>query len=199
MSKPIEDYGFISNMVTGALVARDGSMDWLCLPRFDSDACLAALLGDVQHGHWKIAPACEILSISRRYRPGTTILETSFETVKGTITLIDFIPFTDDEQFVDVVRIVRGDVDQVPMHMELTLRFGYGRVVPWVRRQDYGLSAVAGSDAVRLFTAVELRGEDFTTVADFNVGATANVTFTLSYCPSHKSARPQQEIGRAHV
>jgi GH15 family glucan-1,4-alpha-glucosidase len=193
MSKPIEDYGFIGNMVTGALVARDGSMDWLCLPRFDSDACFAALLGEPRHGRWQIAPAGEILNVSRRYRPGTAILETSFETATGKVTLIDFMPFTDDEQFVDVARIVRGDAGQVAMRMELIMRFGYGRVVPWVRRQDYGLSAIAGPDALQFCTPVELRGENFTTVADFNVGANSSVSFTLSYRPSHKPARPLQD------
>lgn len=189
MSKPIEDYGFIGNMVTGALVARDGSIDWLCLPRFDSDACFAALLGASAHGHWQIAPADSSRRIHRRYRPGTAILETSFETATGKATIIDFMPFTDDEQFVDVVRIIQGDEGQVAMHLELVMRLGYGRLIPWVRQQDYGLSAVAGPDALRLYTPVELRGEDFKTIADFNIGAGASVSFTLAYHPSHKEPR----------
>ncbi|HEX5515879.1 MAG TPA: glycoside hydrolase family 15 protein [Gammaproteobacteria bacterium] len=189
MSKPIEDYGFIGNMVSGALVARDGSIDWLCLPRFDADACFAALLGGPEHGRWQIAPADEIRRVERRYRPGTAILETTFETDDGKVTLIDFMPFTDDEQFVDLIRLVRGDEGRVQLRMQLIMRFGYGRLVPWVRRQDYGLSAIVGPDALQLHTPVEVRGKDFTTVAEFSVGASAIVPFTLAYHPSHKPAR----------
>ncbi|MDN5870730.1 MAG: glycoside hydrolase family 15 protein, partial [Nitrococcus sp.] len=188
MSKAIEDYGFIGNTVSGALVARDGCIDWLCLPRFDSDACFAALLGGPEHGHWRIAPAGPIGHITRCYRPNTAILETTFETDDGKVTLIDFMPFTDDERYVDVIRLVRGDEGHVRMQMELTIRLGYGRVVPWVRRQDYGLSAVAGPDALQLRTSVELRGRNFSTVAEFNVGAAAVIPFTLAYHPSHRPA-----------
>lgn len=189
MAKPIEDYGFIGNMLTGALIARDGSLDWLCLPRFDSDACFAALLGGPEHGRWQIAPAGEIVRTSRRYRPGTAILETTFETAEGRATVIDFMPFTDDERYVDVVRLVRGDAGKVRMRMELIMRFGYGRLVPWVRRQGYGLSAVTGPDALQLHTPVELHGANFTTTAEFSVGAGATVPFTLAYHPSHHPAR----------
>lgn len=190
MSKPIEDYGFIGNMVSGALVARDGSIDWLCLPRFDADACFAALLGGPEHGRWQIAPVGDVRRVERRYRPGTAILETTFETDDGKVTLIDFMPFTDDEQFVDLIRLVRGDAGRMQLRMQLIMRFGYGRLVPWVRRQDYGLSAIVGPDALQLHTPVEVRGKDFTTVAEFSVGASAVVPFTLAYHPSHKPARP---------
>ncbi len=189
MNKPIEDYGFIGIMMSGALVARDGSIDWLCLPRFDSDACFAALLGNPDHGHWQIAPVGEIKRVTRRYQPGTAVLETTFETAEGQVTLIDFMPFTDDEHYVDLVRLVRGDRGRVRLHMKLVLRFGYGRVVPWVRRQDYGLSAVAGPDSVQLHTSVDMHGENFATVADFTVGAGSSVPFTLAYHPSHWPAR----------
>jgi GH15 family glucan-1,4-alpha-glucosidase len=189
MSKPIEDYGFIGNMTSGALVALDGSMDWLCLSRFDSDACFAALLGGPEHGHWQLCPAGETRRVSRRYDPGTAILETTFETAEGKVTLIDFMPFTDDEHYVDVMRLVRGDEGRVNMRMKLVIRFGYGKVVPWVRRHDYGLSAIAGPDALQLYTPVELRGEDLTTVAEFSVGAGAAIPFTLAYHPSHWPAR----------
>jgi GH15 family glucan-1,4-alpha-glucosidase len=189
MSKWIEDYGFIGNTVTSALVARDGSIDWLCTPRFDSDACFAALLGGPEHGRWQIRPASEIKRVDRRYRPGTSILETTFETADGRVTLIDFLPFTDDERYVDLVRLVRADAGRVRMRMTLTVRFGYGKIVPWVRRHDYGLSAVAGPDALQLHTPIELRGEDFSTSAEFSVGAGAAVPFTLSYHPSHRPAR----------
>lgn len=193
MSKMIEDYGFIGNTISGALVARDGSIDWLCLPHFDSDACFAALLGGPEHGHWQIAPVGAIRHVSRRYRPNTAILETSFETDDGKVTLIDFMPFTDDEHRVDLIRLVRGDEGHVRMRMKLTLRLGYGRVVPWVRRQDYGLSAVAGPDALQLHTPVELKGKDLSTVAEFSIGAGAVIPFTLAYYPSHWPARAAED------
>jgi len=193
MSKRIEDYGYIGNCLSGALIARDGAMDWLCLPRFDSDACFAALLGGPEHGHWRIAPAGPVRRVSRRYRSNTAILETRFETDDGAVTLIDFMPFSDDEQYVDVVRLVRGDEGRVRMGMELILRLGYGRTVPWVRRQDYGLSAVAGPDALQLHTPVELIGHNYTTHAEFQVGAGAMVPFTLAYHPSHRPARTPQD------
>lgn len=188
MSKPIEDYGFIGNTLTGALVARDGSMDWLCLPRFDSDACFAALLGGPEHGSWQIAPAEETRRTTRRYRPGTAILETTFETADGAATVIDFMPFSEDEHRVDIVRLVRADRGRMRMRMELTIRFGYGRTVPWVRKSDVGLTAIAGPDALLLCTPVELQGKDLTTVAEFSVGEGAVIPFTLAYHPSHWSA-----------
>src|SRR5690606_27921721 len=122
MSKPLEDYGLIGNMISAALVARDGSIDWLCLPRFDSAACFSALLGGPEHGHWQISPSAKA-RISRRYLPDTAILETRYETADGVVTLTDFMPFTDDEEKVDVVRLVRGERGQVEMTMELVLRF----------------------------------------------------------------------------
>src|SRR5690606_29050647 len=136
------------------LVARDGSIDWLCLPRFDSAACFAALLGSPEHGRWQIAPEDGNYRCRRRYLPGTAVLETTFETAGGKAALIDFMPLTDDEEKVDVVRIVRGLEGEVAMSMELVLRFNYGQAAPWVRRRDYGLSAVAGPDAVELHTDV---------------------------------------------
>jgi GH15 family glucan-1,4-alpha-glucosidase len=191
MSKPIEDYGFIGNTISGALVARDGSIDWLCLPRFDGDACFAALLGDAGNGRWQIAPVGTVRRVSRRYRANTAILETTFETDEGTVTLIDFMPFTDDEHYIDVVRLVRGEKGRVRMRMQLTLRLDYGRIIPWVRRHDYGISAVAGPDALQLRTPVELSGEDMHTVAEFGVSAGDTIPFTLAYHPSHWPARPE--------
>ena len=126
MSQPIESYGFIGNMVSGALVGRDGSIDWLCLPRFDSDACFAALLGTPEHGRWLIAPEGEIKQTRRRYRPGTAILETTFETDEGAARVIDFMPRTDDVEHVDLIRVVQGVRGQVRMRTELIVRFGYG-------------------------------------------------------------------------
>ncbi|HEU4620153.1 MAG TPA: glycoside hydrolase family 15 protein [Gammaproteobacteria bacterium] len=193
MSKPIEDYGYIGNCRTGALVARDGSMDWLCLPRFDSDACFAALLGTEDNGFWRLAPAGEVRRVTRRYVPETAVLETTFEAEGGKVTLVDFVPTTDDEEYVDVIRLVRADEGRVRMRMNLKIRFGYGRIVPWVTRQDYGLRAVAGPDGLELHTPVDTHGEDFSTVAEFTAGDGAVVPFVLSYHPSHRPARP---IGR---
>ena len=187
MSKRIEDYGIIGNMISAALVGRDGSIDWLCLPRFDSAACFASLLGGPEHGRWLLAPQDPTCRISRRYLPGTAVLETRFETATGACTLVDFMPLTDDEEKVDVVRIVRGESGEVPMHMELVLRFNYGQAVPWVRRRDYGLSAVAGPDAVELHTAVALEGRDMKSTARFTVREKESVPFTLSYHRSHKT------------
>jgi GH15 family glucan-1,4-alpha-glucosidase len=198
MSKPIEDYGLIGNMLSCALVARDGSIDWLCLPRFDSDACFAALLGTPENGRWRIAPADEDATVSRRYRPGTTILETTFETREGAVTLIDFMPLASDEEHVDVVRLVRGDRGRVGMTCELILRFGYGSTVPWLRRADFGLRAVAGPEAVELHTPVSLVNEGMRTNAEFTVGAGATVPFVLAWHPSHRLAErnidPQQRL-----
>ena len=193
MSQPIENYGFIGNMLSGALVGRDGSIDWLCLPRFDSDACFAALLGTPEHGRWLIAPQGATKRTRRRYRPGTAILETTFETEDGVVALIDFMPLTDDEDQVEVMRLVQGVKGRVKMRLELILRFGYGKVVPWVRGQDFGIRAIAGPDAVEFRTPVKLRGEDFTTVGEFSIGEGATVPFTLAYHPSHRPGSPQRD------
>ena len=190
-SKPLEHYGVIGNLISAALVARDGSIDWLCLPRFDSAPCFAALLGGPQHGRWIIAPGAPALRVTRRYLPGTAVLETSFETEAGAATLTDFMPLTDDEEKVDVVRIVRGVRGEVAMAMELTFRFAYGQAVPWVRRRDYGLSAVAGPDAVELHTQVPLEGRDLKTHAAFSIRDGDSVPFTLSY---HRSHQPPQFV-----
>jgi GH15 family glucan-1,4-alpha-glucosidase len=184
-SKPLEDYALIGNMISAALVARDGSIDWLCLPRFDSPACFAALLGTREHGRWQIAPA-QPYEARRRYLPGTAVIATTFETDGGTAELVDFMPLTNDEQKVDVMRIVRGIRGSVDFNMELILRFNYGQAVPWVRRRDYGLSAVAGPDAVELNTDVPLEGHNLTTTSAFTVRAGDSVPFTLSYHRSHQ-------------
>lgn len=194
MSKRLEEYGLIGNTLTAALVAQDGSLDWLCVPRFDDDACFAALLGGDEHGRWRIAPAGRVKSVSRRYRADTAILETTFDTDDGRVTLVDFMPFSDDKHYVDVVRLVRSDEGCVPMRMELTMRFGYGGIVPWVRREDYGLSAVAGPDALQLRTPVALESRNLTTIADFSVGGGATVPFTLAYHPSHWPPRPADDF-----
>ena len=185
-SKPLEDYGLIGNMVSAALVCRDGSIDWLCLPRFDSAACFAALLGGPEHGRWLLAPQDGSARTSRAYLAGTAVLETRFDTSEGAVCVLDFMPLTEDESKVDLVRIVRGVRGEVAMKMELVLRFNYGQAAPWVRRRDYGLSAVAGPDAVELHTAVPLHGQDLKTHADFTVHEGQSIPFALSYHPSHK-------------
>ncbi len=184
-SRPIEDYALIGDMLTAALVSSDGSIDWLCLPRFDSPACFAALVGTRDNGRWRIAPAKPPIRTTRRYLPDTAVLETRFETASGVATVTDFMPVGDDVQKVDIVRIVSGVSGQVDMSMELVLRFGYGQIVPWVQRRDYGLSAVAGPDAVELTTRAPLRGKNMSTVSDFTVRAGEDVPFTLAYHPSH--------------
>ncbi|BCJ74634.1 glucoamylase [Catellatospora sp. IY07-71] len=179
----IEDYAVIGDTQTAALVGRDGSIDWLCLPRFDSGAIFAALLGTPEHGRWQIAPATQVRAVRRRYRGDTLVLETEFDTDEGTVRLVDFMPPRGEAA--DVVRIVEGVSGRVPMRMDLRLRFDYGHVVPWVRRVDADLVAVAGPDAVWLRTPVALHGENLATVADFSVGAGFHVPFVLTWRESH--------------
>jgi GH15 family glucan-1,4-alpha-glucosidase len=189
VASPIEDYALIGDTETAALVCRDGSIDWLCLPRFDSGACFAALLGTEKHGRWMIAPAGGIRRTRRRYREGTLVLETVFETEDGSVALIDFMPPRDRR--LDVVRIVEGRGGRVPMRMQLVIRFDYGAIVPWVRRANGVLRAVGGPDSLWLFTPVTARGEDLTTVAEFEVSEGDRVPFDLAWCPSHEPA-PQR-------
>ncbi|HEY0852026.1 MAG TPA: glycoside hydrolase family 15 protein [Bradyrhizobium sp.] len=181
----IEDYGLIGDCETAALVGRDGSIDWLCWPAFDSDACFAALLGNRRNGRWLIAPRGEIRRTTRRYWDNTLILETRFETAEGVVDLIDFMPPRGKAS--DVVRLVRGVSGRVKMRMELILRFGFGSDIPWVRKSDdgSGLLAICGQDMTVLRTPVETHGEDFTTVADFELGEGDTVPFVLTYGPSH--------------
>ena len=185
MSCRIEDYGLIGDCETAALVGRNGSIDWLCWPAFDSDACFAALLGTEEHGRWLIAPAGDITGISRRYRDNTLILETRFETAEGVVELIDFMPPRGNAS--DVIRLVRGVRGRVRMHMQLVIRFGFGTDIPWVKKSEDGsaLLAIAGQDMTVLRTPVETRGKDLTTVADFEVGEGDTVPFVLTYGPSH--------------
>ena len=181
----IEDYGLIGNMLSAALVGKDGSIDWLCLPRFDSPACFAALLGTPDNGRWKIAPVDKGVKTIRRYLPDTGILETRFETATGVVTLTDFMPINDGDRHVDLIRIVTGISGTVEMEMELVLRFENGQAVPWVRRKDYGLSAIAGPNAVELHTDLKLEGRNMKTCARFAVAAGDVVPQTMSYHPSN--------------
>jgi GH15 family glucan-1,4-alpha-glucosidase len=179
----IEDYAMIGDCRTAALVSRDGSIDWFCCPRFDSDACFAALLGSREHGRWSIAPRAEA-SVTRRYRPNTLVLETHFETEEGAATLIDFMPSGDRHS--TIMRLLVGTRGKVTMGTELILRFGYGAVVPWVTRlEDGSLRAIAGPDMVVLRTPVHLHGADMTTVGEFTINTDDTIPFVLSYLPSH--------------
>ena len=181
----IEDYGLIGDCETAALVGRNGSIDWLCWPAFDSDACFAALLGSEKHGRWQIAPVGEITGTSRRYWDDTLILQTRFETAGGAVDLIDFMPPRGNAS--DVVRLVRGVRGRVRMHMQLVIRFGFGADIPWVKKSKDGsaLLAICGQDMTVLRTPVETRGEDLTTVADFELDEGDTVPFVLTYGPSH--------------
>ena len=182
MTSRIEDYALIGDLSTAALVGRDGSIDWLCWPRFDSDSCFAAMLGTPEHGRWQIAPKDGAARVRRRYRPNTLILETRFETADGAVTLIDFMPPRNDGSH--LVRMVVGERGKVSMHTELVLRFGYGATVPWVTRiDDRTLSGIAGPDTVLVRSDIHLRGENFTTVGDFVVAAGETSCFVLTYVP----------------
>ncbi|HEX2502132.1 MAG TPA: glycoside hydrolase family 15 protein [Methylomirabilota bacterium] len=180
MPARIEDYALIGDCQTAALVARDGSIDWLCLPRFDSGACFAALLGTPDHGRWRIAPAAAVRRTRRRYRGDSLVLETEHEVDGGAIRVIDCMsPRT---TVPDLVRIVEGVRGRVPVRSELAIRFDYGSVVPWVRRTERGIRAIAGPDTLLLRTGVPLRGENYTTVGDFTVAPGERVAFDLTWC-----------------
>ena len=187
MTTRIENYALIGNTRTAALVGRDGSIDWLCAPRFDSRACFAALLGTHEHGRWLVAPAAKARTVRRTYRSDTLVLETEFETEDGTVRLIDCMPPWPDRS--DIVRVVEGVRGRVPMRMELIIRCGYGVVVPWVRRVGSALLATAGPDSLELRAGVETKGKGFTTIAEFTVQRGQRIPFVITYFPSHQ-ARP---------
>src|SRR5690349_8742499 len=186
MSDPIEDYALIGDGEAAALVSRHGSIDWLCLPRFDSPACFAALLGGPEHGRFGLAPRDGGRSVRRRYRDGTLVLETDFETADGAVTVVDCMPRREGPPV--LIRQVVGRRGTVPMRMELVMRMDYGSVVPWVRRSADGIRAVAGPEALALTTDLPLRGEGLTTVADFEVAAGERRALTLAWYPSHLHA-----------
>jgi GH15 family glucan-1,4-alpha-glucosidase len=184
MSLPLEDYALIGDCETAALVSRHGSIDWLCWPRFDSGACFAALLGDRRHGHWTLTACDPGATVTRRYRPRTLILETTYRTASGVATVIDFMPPRGGNS--DLVRIVRGDRGRVRFSTELILRFDYGREIPWVNHLDDGrLRAISGPDMVLLRTPVPLRGVELTTVGEFDVAAGDTLPFVLMHALSH--------------
>ena len=184
MALPIEDYALIGNLRTAALVGRDGSIDWLCVPRFDDAACFCALLGTPDHGRWLLAPARSVRRTRRRYRDHSLIVETEFETGGGSVRVVDFMPIWGERT--DVVRIVEGLSGRVPMRMELVLRFGYGGVIPWVRRADGALLATGGPHSAEVRAGVDTHGEDFRTVAEFTVANGQRIPFVITFFPSHE-------------
>jgi GH15 family glucan-1,4-alpha-glucosidase len=185
----IEDYAVIGNCETVALVGRDGSIDWLCLPRFDSGACFSALLGGPEHGRWLIAPKQGDVAITRRYLGDTLILETVFTTADGSASLIDFMYRRNGSS--ELVRIVKGLRGQVSMRTELVVRFDYGSIVPWVFQQDDGrLQFIAGPDKLLLDTNIQTRGEGLSTVGDFTVRDGEEASFVLNWSPSYRTAPP---------
>ena len=195
MALPIEDYGIIGDLHTVALVGRDGSIDWLCLPRFDSGSCFAKLLGDDDHGSWRIAPKGADRATHRHYRGETLVLESEFVTDEGTVRIIDCMPIRHEHP--EVVRLVEGVRGRVTMEMRLTIRFGYGRVVPWVRRTDGTLTAIAGPDALSLWTTVPTHGSGLSTVAEFTVTEGQTVPFSLSWFPA--STAPPRPVDATYA
>jgi GH15 family glucan-1,4-alpha-glucosidase len=181
----IEDYGLIGDLQTAALVARDGSIDWLCFPRFDSGACFSALLGNEWDGRWLLAPDCKVDRVERRYRERTLVHELDFHCATGSVRVIDFMPPRGKDP--DLVRIVEGLEGSVPMRLELVIRFEYGSIVPWVRRLDEETRvAIAGPDALSLRTPVPMHGENLRTVAEFTVEAGERKPFVLTWYQSHR-------------
>ena len=180
----IEDYALIGDLQTAALVSREGSIDWCCFPRFDSGACFASMLGDADNGRWLLAPSVPLRGCTRRYRHDTLILESIYETDEGTVRAIDFMPPRGEAP--DIVRIVEGLSGEVPMRAELVIRFDYGHIVPWVRRIEDSLVAIAGPDALCLWSPIETHGEGMTTVSEFTLTPGDRLGFVLTWFPSHE-------------
>jgi GH15 family glucan-1,4-alpha-glucosidase len=192
----IEDYGLIGDMEAAALVGRDGAVDWLCLPRFDSPSCFSALLGDERHGRWRLAPAGDVHGSSRRYRPGTLVLESDFETAEGAVRVIDFMPRRGDGP-PRLMRVVEGLRGRVPMRMELSLRPDYASIVPWVESAPDGVIATAGPDAFRLSTVLPLEIEDGTVGADFVAVEGARQRLSLTWHLSYQESPPVEDADSA--
>jgi GH15 family glucan-1,4-alpha-glucosidase len=191
----IEDYALIGDCHTAALVGSNGSIDWLCFPRFDSGACFAALLGGPEHGRWLLAPSARIKSARRRYLNDSLVLETEFQTARGRVRVIDFMPVSDERW--DVVRMVEGVSGRVAMRMELIVRFDYGSIVPWVRRVKDLLVMTAGPDTLELDGSVKFEGQNMKTVAEFSVCKGQRESFVLNYRPSHFPTRPSIDPSKA--
>src|ERR1051325_2171945 len=201
MSTRIEDYALIGDCETAALVSRDGSIDWLCWPRFDSPACFASLLGDRMNGRWLIHARDGDARVTRRYRGDTLILETTFETTAGAAVVTDFMPLRDKTS--NLVRIVSCTRGRVEMETEIIFRFSYGAIVPWVSRTSEALRAIAGPDMVELHTNVPLRGEGLTTVGEFALERGQSASFVLTWGPSHleppKPVEPRQALEKTEA
>ena len=192
----IEDYGLVGDLESAALVGRNGSVDWLCLPRFDSASCFTALLGDERHGRWLVAPAGEVRSSSRRYRPGTLILETDFTTAEGEVRVIDFMPRRARGQ-PRLMRIIEGLRGRVPMRMDMSLRPDYGSIKPWTELVPDGAVATAGPDSFRLSTPMPLEIRDGFVSADFAVVEGARERLTLSWHLSYEEDPPVEDADSA--
>jgi GH15 family glucan-1,4-alpha-glucosidase len=196
MALPIENYALIGDCHTAALVGSDGSIDWLCLPRFDSEACFAALLGGPEHGRWLLAPAAQSRRVRRKYRGNSLVLETEFDTDEGSVRIIDFMPLSDQRW--DIVRIVEGVSGRVSLRMELIVRFDYGSIVPWVHRSGEILLYTAGPDTLELAASVDIKGENLKSVAEFTVSEGERESFVLNYRASHIDTQsaidPEQEL-----
>jgi GH15 family glucan-1,4-alpha-glucosidase len=192
----IEDYGLIGDMEAAALVGRDGAVDWLCLPRFDSPSCFSALLGDERHGRWRLAPAGDVRASSRRYRPGTLVLESDFETAEGAVRVIDFMPRRADGP-PRLMRVVEGLSGRVPMRMELSLRPDYASIVPWVESMPDGVIATAGPDAFRLSTVLPLEVDDGTVRANFVAVEGERQRLSLTWHLSYEESPPVEDADSA--
>jgi GH15 family glucan-1,4-alpha-glucosidase len=195
MSLPIENYALVGDCHTAALVGTDGSMDWLCLPRFDSGAVFAALLGGPEHGRWLLAPIAKPCCTRRKYRGDSLILETEFDTEDGSVRLIDFMPLSKERW--DIVRIVEGLRGRVRMRAELVARFDYGSIVPWVHRSGAILLLTAGPDTLELAASVAVEGENMKSVAEFWLSAGERECFVLNYRPSHIDTQATIDAYRA--
>jgi GH15 family glucan-1,4-alpha-glucosidase len=194
----IEDYALIGDMQAAALVGRDGAVDWLCLPRFDSPSCFSALLGDERHGRWRLAPAGDVWASSRRYRPGTLVLESDFENAEGAVRVIDFMPRRGDGP-PRLMRVVEGLRGRMPMRMELSLRPDYASIVPWVESVPDGIIATAGPDAFRLSTVLPLEIDDGTVRADFVALEGTRLRLSLTWHPSYEESPPVEDADSALV
>ncbi len=195
LSIPIEDYAMIGDCHTAALVSKYGSIDWLCLPNFDSPACFAALLGTQENGFWSISPVEPVRNVRRQYRDGSLILETEFETPTGSVTLIDLM--MPREPVPELLRVVVGTKGQVQMKLELAIRFDYGSVVPWVRRTNHGISAIAGPDMIRLRSDTQLHGKNMRTHSEFTVAEGQKVSFNLTWYPSYEHEPEEVNVSSA--
>jgi GH15 family glucan-1,4-alpha-glucosidase len=195
MASYLENYAFLSNLHGSALVGRDGSVDWLCMPKFDSAACMTALLGREEHGCWTIQPTTAIRNTKRRYRPGTLVLETEFECEGGTFRLIDFMPFEAGKH--SLIRIVEGVEGTVPLHLELIVRFGYGAYKPWVRQKDDGIDLITAPNAAIIRSNATLKFDDNNVFGDFSVKKGERLTFELTWHPSAEAAPRPLDIPKS--